>query len=85
MGMNRRNPPKARKPFAFRLTKEKLEQCRGMSAQEKLRWLEETHRFIQNFNSADQLARWNKIGCSVLGVGFSVFGVRYRVLVFGEG
>ena len=59
--MNHRNPDKARKPFVFRLTKEKIEQCRGMSPEEKLRWLEESNRFIQKFVTADQRARWNKI------------------------
>lgn len=50
-----------KKPFVFRLTKEKLEECRGMSPEEKLRWLEEANRFVQKFLSADQLARWEKI------------------------
>jgi hypothetical protein len=54
-------PTSPRKPFVFRITKEKLEDCRGMSPEAKLQWLEEANRFIYKFVSRDQLARWQKL------------------------
>jgi hypothetical protein len=49
------------RPFVFRLTRETLEECRGMSAAEKLKWLEEANRFVQKFVTKDQRARWKKL------------------------
>ncbi|MBI3995328.1 MAG: hypothetical protein HY349_05065 [Nitrospirae bacterium] len=54
-------PASEKKPFVFRLTREKLQECRGMSAAEKLKWLEEANRFIQKFLTEGQLARWEKL------------------------
>jgi hypothetical protein len=54
-------PDLEKKPFVFRLTREKLEECRGMSAAAKLRWLEEANRFIRKVMSPAQLERWEKI------------------------
>ncbi len=59
--MNVQKPTNPRKPFVFRMTREKLEECRGMSPEAKLNWLEEANRFISKFVSKAQLARWQKI------------------------
>jgi hypothetical protein len=59
--MNTRKPGHYRKPFVFRLSKEKLEECREMSPAARLRWLEEANRFIQKFINENQLARWKKV------------------------
>jgi hypothetical protein len=43
------------------MTREKLEECREMSPEARLQWLEEANRFIHKFVSEAQLARWQKI------------------------
>ncbi|MBI3597271.1 MAG: hypothetical protein HY203_08985 [Nitrospirae bacterium] len=50
-----------KKPFVFRLTREKLEECRGMSPAAKLRWLEEANQFIRKLMTPAQFERWEKI------------------------
>jgi len=54
-------PPDALEPFVFRLTEDKLRECRNMTAEEKLRWLEEANAFVQKFVPADRLARWARL------------------------
>lgn len=59
--MDAQKPKSPRKPFVLRITREKLEECRGMSPEAKLRWLQEANRLINKFLSQDKLARWEKI------------------------
>ncbi|MBI3812057.1 MAG: hypothetical protein HY283_07620 [Nitrospirae bacterium] len=54
-------PAPEKKPFVFRLTREKLEECRGMSPAARLRWLEEANHFVRKLVSPAQLKRWEKI------------------------
>lgn len=56
--------PKAKskkKPLVIRMTKEKLAECRGMSPEEKLRWLEEANLFVAKLVSPEKLSRWRNI------------------------
>ena len=46
--------------FAFRLSKEKLEKFRGLSAEDKLNWLEEANRFVADFVPDEKLRRWKE-------------------------
>ncbi len=48
-------------PFVFRLTEEKLRECRNMTAEEKLRWLEEANAFVRKFVPAERLERWARL------------------------
>ena len=59
--MKSMKPVPEKKPFVFRLTREKLEEYRGMSAAAKLRWLEEANQFIRKLLSPAQLERWEKL------------------------
>ena len=47
--------------FAFHLTDEKLRECRDMTAEEKLRWLEEANAFVRKFVPVDRLAQWERL------------------------
>ena len=57
--MNKPTPP-GPKPFAFRLREDTLKACRDMSAEDKLRWLEEANHFVQQFVSPERLERWER-------------------------
>jgi len=46
--------------FVFRLSKEKLRQFRGFSAEEKLNWLEEANKFVEDFVPEGKRRRWKK-------------------------
>ena len=46
--------------FAFRLSREKLTAFRGLSAEEKLDWLEEANKFVADFVPEEKLRRWQK-------------------------
>lgn len=48
-------------PFVFRLTEDKLRECRNMTAAEKLRWLEEANAFVRKFVPAERLERWARL------------------------
>jgi hypothetical protein len=46
--------------FAFRLSAEKIREFRGVSAEEKLDWLEEANRFVADFVPEEKRRRWKK-------------------------
>ncbi len=46
--------------FVFRLTKEKIRSFRGLSAEEKLDWLEEANKFVTDFVPEGKRRRWKK-------------------------
>jgi len=50
----------ARTPFVHSLSKEKLAEFRGVSAEAKLQWLEDANRFVRQFVSARKQARWRR-------------------------
>ena len=58
--MNKPTQPEP-KAFAFRPSEAMLKACRGMSAEDKLRWLEEANQFIQKLVSPERLERWERI------------------------
>lgn len=46
--------------FAFRLSKEKLRELHGFSAEDKLDWLEEANRFVADFVPEEKLRKWKR-------------------------
>jgi hypothetical protein len=52
--------PKA-KPFVFRPSTDTLMAFKDASAEDKLNWLEEANRFVNDFVSPEKLAIWKKI------------------------
>ena len=46
--------------FAFRIPPERLREFSPLSAEEKLRWLEEANRFVAKFVPPQKLARWRR-------------------------
>jgi hypothetical protein len=54
------NIPKIKTPFSFRLSKEKLKEFQGLSAEAKLQWLEEANSFVNEFVSPEKLRRWEE-------------------------
>jgi hypothetical protein len=54
------NIPKIKAPFSFRLSKEKLKEFQGLSAEAKLQWLEEANMFVNEFVSPEKLRRWEE-------------------------
>ena len=50
-----------KKPFAFRPSREALRQFKDVSSEEKLNWLEEANRFVNDFVPPQKLERWKKI------------------------
>lgn len=46
--------------FAFRLSKEKLEAFRGLSAEEKLNWLDDANKFVADFVPEEKRRRWKE-------------------------
>jgi hypothetical protein len=52
--------PKIKAPFSFRLSKEKLKEFQGLSAEAKLQWLEEANSFVNEFVSPEKLRRWEE-------------------------
>ncbi len=50
-----------KKPFAFRPSREALRQFKDVSSEEKLNWLEEANRFVNDFVPLQKLERWKKI------------------------
>ena len=51
----------APKGFAFRPDPDTLKACRGMSAEDKLRWLEEANEFVRRFVPPERLERWERV------------------------
>lgn len=47
--------------YAFRIPPERLKDFKGVSAEEKLRWLEEAREFVAKFVPPDKLALWRSI------------------------
>ncbi len=58
--MSKPTPPTP-KGFAFRPDPDTLKACQGMSAEDKLRWLEEANQFVRQFVPPDRLERWERI------------------------
>jgi hypothetical protein len=52
------NTTKRKAHFSFRLSKEKLKEFQGISAEAKLQWLEEANRFVNEFVSPEKLRKW---------------------------
>jgi hypothetical protein len=52
--------PKMKSPFSFRISKEKLMEFQGLSAEAKLQWLEEANSFINEFVSPEKLKKWEE-------------------------
>lgn len=46
--------------FAFRLSREKLEQTKDTSAYDRLKWLKEARDFTHQALSKEKLATWKK-------------------------
>ena len=53
--------PPAPKGFAFRPDPDTLKACQNMSAEDKLRWLEEANQFVHQFVPAERLEQWERI------------------------
>jgi hypothetical protein len=51
------NLDKKKKPFCFRLSKEKFREFLGFSAEVKLEWLEEVKKFVNEFVSPEKRKR----------------------------
>jgi hypothetical protein len=47
-------------PFSFRLSREKLKEFQGISAEAKLQWLEEANSFVDEFVSIEKRKRWKE-------------------------
>ena len=47
--------------FAFRISRERLKEFRNFSAEDKLDWLEEANKFVNDFVPESKLARWRKL------------------------
>lgn len=50
-----------KKTFVFRPSPETLKQFKNTSAEDKLNWLEEANRFVNEFVSPWNLKQWKKI------------------------
>ncbi len=48
-------------PFVFRPTEEYLLGCRKMTAEDRLRWLEEANAYLQEFEPSGRLERWARL------------------------
>ena len=46
--------------YSYRLSKEKLREFLGSSAEAKLEWLEEANRFINEFLPSEKRKRWEE-------------------------
>jgi len=49
-----------RRTFSFRLSKEKLREFQGLSAEAKLQWLEDANRFVNEFVSPEKRRKWEE-------------------------
>jgi hypothetical protein len=49
-----------KEPFSFRLSKEKLREFQGLSAEAKLQWLEDANRFVNEFVSPEKRRKWEE-------------------------
>jgi hypothetical protein len=47
--------------FAFRIPCERLKEFKGISAEEKLRWLEEARDFVAKSVPPEKLALWRRL------------------------
>lgn len=50
--------PATNKGFVFRVSRENLVRFSGLSAEEKLDWLEEANRFVSDFVPEEKIERW---------------------------
>jgi hypothetical protein len=53
-------PTKKKVQYSHRLSKEKLREFLGFSAEAKLEWLEEANRFINEFLPSEKRKRWEE-------------------------
>jgi hypothetical protein len=58
--MKMNETPKKKIPYSYRLSKEKLREFLGFSAEAKLEWLEEANRFINEFLPSEKRKRWEE-------------------------
>lgn len=49
-----------KRDYAFRISKESLIAFSKLSAEEKLNWLEEANKFIEDLVPEEKLMRWEK-------------------------
>ncbi len=54
-------PPKKKVIYTHRLSKEKLREVLGFSAEAKLEWLEEANRFVNEFVPPEKRKRWEAL------------------------
>jgi hypothetical protein len=54
-------PTSVPRGFAFRPDPDTLKACLGMSAEDKLRWLEEANEFVRRFVPPERLDQWERI------------------------
>ena len=47
--------------FAFRISPERLREFSALSAEEKLKWLEEANQFVAKFVPRENVARWRRL------------------------
>lgn len=47
--------------FAFRIPPERLKDFRGLTAEDKLRWLEEAREFVAKFVPPEKLELWLRV------------------------
>jgi hypothetical protein len=52
--------PETKTPFSFRLSKEKLREFQGLSAEAKLQWLEDANSFVNEFVSPEKRRKWEE-------------------------
>jgi len=54
-------PEPRENPFVFRPPPDTLKAFKDASDEDKLNWLEEANRFVNDFVSPEKLEKWNKI------------------------
>lgn len=52
--------PKKKVLYSHRLSKEKLREFLGFSAEAKLEWLEEANKFVNEFVPPEKLGKWRE-------------------------
>ena len=55
------NTLRKNRAFSFRLSKDKLREFYGLSAEAKLEWLEDANNFVNKFLSTEKRKRWEKL------------------------
>jgi hypothetical protein len=47
--------------FAYKFSQEKLDECKNLTLEQRLKWLEEANDFIRTFVPKEKIIRWQKI------------------------